>query len=323
MNRLSIKSQVMLLTILSLILLASTTTFLSSSKSKDALMKSSYERLSTVRDMKKNQIQGFFNRAIMDINVLAMSKNLQDISWDLLTVLEDLEVEANAPFPVNNPSAKEERIPHEPFFQKYLKDYGYYDIFVIGAEYGHVMYTATKESDYGANLSSGSLRNSGLGEAYRKAKELKRTVFIDMKPYAPSNNEPAMFIATPVIVNAKIQAILVFQISDKSINKIMQFRKGYGDTQEDYLIGADKLMRSDSFLSKDTHTIKASFMNSSTGSIDTVATRAALSGKTGIIMATEYTKQQVLLSYSFIEIGEDFNWAIVSRMDEAEVLLNP
>ncbi len=28
----------------------------------------------------------------------------------------------------------------------------------------------------------------------------------------------------------------------------MQFRKGYGSTQEDYLVGMDKLMRSDSFL---------------------------------------------------------------------------
>ncbi len=30
-----------------------------------------------------------------------------------------------------------------------MKEYGYYDVFIIRADTGHVVYTVTKESDYG------------------------------------------------------------------------------------------------------------------------------------------------------------------------------
>ena len=322
MNKLSIKSQVILLTTFSLILLALITTYLSSSKSKEALMENSYKNLTTVRDIKKKQIEEFFSRAIRDIDVLSVSKNLQDISWDLLSVLDDLEVADNAPFPVNNPSAKEERLPHEPFFQKYLKDYGYYDIFIIAARTGHVMYSAAKESDYGANLLSGSLKDSALAKVFKKALQNNRPTFVDMEPYAPSNGLPAMFLATPIVVNAEVQAVLVFQISDKSIDKVMRYRQGYGDSQEDYLVGPDKLMRSDSFLNEKLHSIKASFANPVNGSVDTVATREALAGKTDTKIIID-NNNNVLSSFSSVKVGEDFKWAILSEIDEAEVLIVP
>jgi methyl-accepting chemotaxis protein len=91
------------------------------------------------------------------------------------------------------------------------------------------MYSAAKESDYGANLSSGSLKESGLAKVYRKALENKRPTFSDMEPYAPSNGAPAMFLATPVTIGGEVKAVLAFQISDASINKVMQYRGGYGE----------------------------------------------------------------------------------------------
>lgn len=323
MNKLSIKFQIILLTTVSLILLASITTFLSSSRSKEVLMQNSYKNLTTLRDIKKNQIEEFFAKSVRDIDVLAMSKNLQDISWDLLTVLDDLEVADNVPFPVNNPSAKEERLPHEPFFQKYLKEYGYNDIFIIAAKTGHVMYSATKESDYGANLISGSLKNSGLAQVYKKALANNRPTFVDMKPYAPRNGVPAMFLATPIVVNAQIKAVLVFQISDDAINKVMRYRHDYGDTQEDYLVGSDKLMRSDSYLDVKGHSLYASFANPSSGYVDTVASREALEEKSNTKIVTNYNNNLVLSSFSTVKVGKDFNWAILSEINEAEVLIVP
>lgn len=323
MSRFSIKLQIILLTTLSLVFLAFITTYISTSKSKDVLMQNSYASLTTVRDIKKERIENFFAKMVGDISVLAASKNVQDIAWDLLSVLDDLEVEPNAPFPVKNPSAKEERLPHEPFFQRYMKEYGYYDIFVISAEYGHVMYTAAKESDFGANLTSGPLKNSALAEAYKLAIKNKRPTFVDMKPYAPSNDAPAMFLATPIVVNAQIRAVLVFQISDDSINKIMQYRNGYGDSQEDYLVGPDKLMRSDSYLDPKGHSVKASFADPSNGMVDTEASRGALSGGSDTKIVIDYNGNPVLSSFSTVKIDEDLNWAIISEIDEAEVMIVP
>ena len=321
MKNISIKIQVLSLLIISLIILATVLTFVSISESKEALMKKSYDGLTSARDSKAQQISNFFAERIGDINVIAESKNVQDLVDDLIHVHNELQVQGNADYPVNDPLAKEKIAQHEKFFQKYAKEYGYYDIFIISAEHGHVMYSQAKESDFGANVGSGSLKNSGLGEVYRKVKELKRPVFIDMKPYAPSADAPAMFLGSPVYIDGEMKSVVVFQISDAAINKIMQFRKGYGDSQEDYLVGQDKLMRSDSFLDPKGHSLKASFANNAMA--DTEASRDALGGNSDTKIVTDYNGNPVLSSYAPVKIGQDLKWAILSEIDEAEVLITP
>ncbi len=323
MNRLSIKLQVILLVAASLILSVLITTYIATSKSKSALMTNSYDTLTTVRDMKKNQITSFFHERIGDINVLVKVQNLETLVKDMDKISENLDIDPTKPFPIDEPAIQKATAPHEAFFQNYMKEYGYYDIFVIDAKDGHVVYTAAKESDYGANLNTGGLRDSGFGEVFHKVLELKRPVFIDMKPYAPSNNAPAMFLGAPIMIDGEFVAVLALQISDASINKVMQFREGYGETQEDYLVGPDKLMRSDSFLDPKGHSLKASFANPASGSVDTEAYRDAMSGKTATKIVIDYNGNPVLSSYSTIKVGEDFTWAILSEIDEAEVLIVP
>ncbi len=323
MKNISIKTQTLALVIISLIILTVILTLTAVSESKEALMKKSYDGLTSARDSKSEQIQNFFSERIGDINVIAKSKDVKDLVEDLIYVHEELQVKGHENYPVNNPLAKEKTQPHEEFFQSYAKEYGYYDLFIICAKHGHVMYSQAKESDYGANVGSGSLKDSGLGEVYRKVKELNRPVFVDMKPYAPSADAPAMFLGAPVYSNGVMKSIVVLQISDASINKIMQFRKDYGDSQEDYLVGQDKLMRSDSFLDPKNHTLKASFANPSTGNCDTEASRNALSGQKETKIITDYNGNPVLSSYAPVKIGQDIKWAIMSEIDEAEVLITP
>ena len=320
MKKLSIKMQTILLIVTSLVLLALISTYVSSTQSSDALTSANNSMLTTVRDMKKNQIQSFFNERLGDIRVLSRAENIDNIVKDLVALGDQLGVKPTDTYPVNNPLVKEKTQPHESFFQGYVKDYGYYDLFVISAKYGRIIYSAAKESDYGANLNTGELKNSGLGIAFQKALKENRPAYSDMAPYAPSNNEPAMFLAAPIEMNGKIEAVLAFQISDSSISKIMQHREGYGKTQEDYLVGPDKLMRSDSILRKDTHSLRASFANPSTGSADTEASRQGLAGNSGMMTTTGFTGESTVFAYSFIDIGEDFKWAIISRISEAEVL---
>ncbi len=320
MKKMSIKIQVILLMVVSLVLLALISTYISSSKSKEALLKANDSRLSMGRDLKKGQIQNFFNERIGDVKVLSRSENLEVLVKDLAVLGEQIGVGATDNFPIDNALVKEKTKIHENFFQGYMKDYGYYDVFVISAKYGRVIYSAAKESDYGANLRTGSLKNSGLAEAFQKALKENRPVYVDMKPYAPSKDAPAMFLAAPVEIDGKVEAVLAFQLSDEAISKIMNYREGYGKTQEDYLVGADKLMRSDSFLRKDTHSLRASFANPSKGSADTEASRAALNGQTGTNVAVGFDGTSVIFAYSSIDIGKDFKWAIVSRIGEDEVV---
>lgn len=323
MNKLSIKLQVIILVAASSVILAFIIGLISTNKSAGALLKNSYESLTTVRDMKKEQIQSFFDKSMVDIEVLSHSENVKNLLTDLIYVHETLDVKADEAYPVKSQMALDKIKGHEEYFQSYLKAYQYYDMFIICAKHGHVMYSGSKESDFGANLTAGALKDSALGEAFKGALKNNRTTFIDVKPYAPSNNEPIMFLSTPISIDGEVLAVLVFQINDSAISKIMQQRNGYGKTQEDYLVGADKLMRSDSFINKSTHSVKASFADPSKGTVDTEASRNALAGKTEITVATGYDGKQILLAYSHIKIGQDFIWAIISRIGEEEVMITP
>ena len=320
MKKLSLKIQITALSVSSLILLTLISTYVAGTKSKDALIDSNNKTMSIIRDAKKSQIEAFFHENVRNIDVLSKSGNIAELVNDMLHIHNVLGVGATEPYPVKNEMVTEKTKTHEEFFQSYVKGYGYYDLFIICAKHGHVLYSTSKESDYGANLTSGSLKDSGLAEVYKKALQNGRPSFVDMKQYAPSNNEPAMFLATPVKINGEVKAILAFQIADSAINKVMNYREGYGKTQEDFLVGHDKLMRSDSFLRKDTHSIKASFSNPTAGKVDTDSVKEALSGKTGNLTATGFTGESVIFAYSPIKIGDDLTWAFISRITEDEVV---
>jgi len=322
MNKFSIRTQLITHILISLILLSFITSFISISKSKEALIQKNYAALNSARNMKKYFIENFFNEKVKDINVLSQSKIIKDLVYNMNYIYEKLDIKQAKIFPTENELVKEKLLTNESFFQNFAKQYNYYDVFLISARYGHVVYSTAKESDYGANLLTGTLKDSGLGEAFTKAIKNNRSTFIDMKPYLPSNNIPTMFLATPLNIDGKVEAVLVFQISDRAINKIMKYRNNYGKTQEDYLVGLDNLMRSDSYLDKKNHSLVASFKNPSLGSVDTVATREAFNKKSDTKIVIDYNGNPVLSSYSQIKIGDDFIWAILSEIDEAEVLLD-
>ncbi len=310
------------MSIASLVVLAAISTYEAVVESKAALRAANEKMMSVTRDIKKNQIEDFFAKNINNIEALSHSEDAKELTKDMLHLHDALEVGATDPYPVKNEEVQETTKKHEEYFQNYVKIYGYYDLFIICAKHGHVLYSSAKESDYGANLTSGSLKESGLAKAHKMALQNNRPTFIDMSPYAPSNNEPAMFLATPMKVDGVVKAVIALQIPDNAISKVMNQRIGYGKTQEDFLVGQDKLMRSDSFLRKETHTIRASFANPQTGKNDTEAVKEGLSGKIGSLKAVGFTGEVVDFSYSPVKVGEDFTWAFVSRITEDEVVAN-
>jgi len=324
MKNASIKVQIIGLIVTSLVALSVILTIASVGKSKDALIKKSYDALKTVNNIKKKQILQLVHFRLADLKVLANGQDTIHFTNELASVYTELEVKATDKFPVENSFTKDIINKYDKYYQDYAKAYGYYDVFIMSVEDGHIMYSQAKESDFGENLSSGSLKDSGLGKLWKKVKETKKSQVADMKPYAPSNGDPALFMGTPVFdEGGNMISIIAIQIADKAINKIMQFREGYGDSQEDYLVGQDKLMRSDSFLDPKGHSLKASFANPTTGNVDTEASTNALAGKIDTQIVIDYNGNPVLSSYSPIKISDDVTWAILSEIDEAEVLITP
>ncbi|MGR3319441.1 MAG: methyl-accepting chemotaxis protein [Candidatus Anammoxibacter sp.] len=202
------------------------------------------------------------------------------------------------------------------FFQKYIEKYGYYDLFLINPD-GYCFYTVAKESDYQTNFITGKYSRTNLGKLVKQVLSSQQFGMVDFAPYAPSNDEPAAFIAQPVLSNGKPDIVVALQLSLGAINEIMQQRAGMGVTGETYLVGEDKLMRSDSFLDPENHSVIASFANPDKGRVDTIASREALAGKTGAKIVIDYNGNPVLSAYTPLEVAGS-RWALLAEIDEAE-----
>lgn len=205
----------------------------------------------------------------------------------------------------------------DDIIKKFAKNYGYRDLLLI-APSGQVFYSVAREADYKTNLINGKYSNSLLGRLFRDVQSSKQLGFSDYEPYAPKNNEPAAFVAQPIVgTNNQTTLVVALQLSLTRISSVMQETTGLGQTGETYLVGPNKLMRSDSRLNPTTHSVVASFSNPTTGSVDTEASREALEGKSGQKVITDYRGQQVLSSYEPIKIF-DKNWAMIAEIDTSE-----
>lgn len=221
----------------------------SSQHAADALMQSSFNQLEGIRSIKKHQIDEYFIERMYAIEILSKSADTHLMFEKLLEYHMDTNVQANGTYDTSTSRYKQIWQEESGDLANYMEKYGYYDIFIVCAKHGHVMYTAAKEADLGSNLVYGPYKNSGLAKLWQQVVTTQKGAFQDFAPYAPSNNEPAAFIGYPVKdTDGTLKAVVALQLSLEAINKIMQQRDGMGSTGETYLVGSDKLMRSDSFL---------------------------------------------------------------------------
>lgn len=208
-------------------------------------------------------------------------------------------------------------IRYHDLFKQLLQNYGYYDIFLVDPGTGEVFYSVFKELDFATSLYSGPYANSNFAKVVQQTSQDGQIHTFDFTTYTPSYEAPASFQAAPIKKNGRIIALLVFQLPIEPINEIMTSRTGMGETGETYLVGEDLLMRSDSHLAPEIHSVSASFANPNTGKIDTQASREALQGKSGTQAIMDYNNNPVLSSYTRLELP-DFNWAILAEIDQAE-----
>jgi methyl-accepting chemotaxis protein len=269
-----------------------------------------------------NQINTLASEAALKGNkgtdvIMDYNNNPVVSSWDFIelgsgvrwAIISEIDVaEAFNPKTANN----------DEFYQQYITQYGYYDLFLINPN-GHIFYTVTKEADLNTNILNGQYADSNLGQLIKEISQTNQYGFVDFSPYAPSNGDPAAFVAQPLLKsNGEVALYVALQLPLEGIQAIMGIREGMGETGESYLVGSDLRMRSNSFLDPKGRSVKASFAGSITqNGVDTEAVKRALKGKRGTEIIVDYNGNQVLSSFDKIEFSS-FNWAIISEIDEPE-----
>ncbi|UCN00196.1 methyl-accepting chemotaxis protein [Sulfurimonas sp. SWIR-19] len=217
-------------------------------------------------------------------------------------------------------------------FNAFLNSFSLYDIFLVNLQ-GDVIYTDFKEKDFATNLQHGVYANTGLATAYKKALNMKKgeVAFEDFKPYEPSYNAPASFIATPLFVNGIKKGVLIFQMPVDIINKIMRFndefeKAGLGKSGECYLVGSDYLMRSNSRFQKEIKDKVVQELGTTIGvwKVKTPSTEAVVEGKSkrGEWIINDYRGVPVLSVYEELDIfNGQGKWVVVAEIDEEEAFI--
>jgi len=278
-------------------------------QSKDALVRKNYDELTAIREIKKSQIQSFFEERIADIKVYSVNSAVQMAAGRFISAFDTAGMQSAA--------YRKWEQAHGSKLEQYVNEYEYYDLFFISNQ-GDVAYTVAKEADLGKNLVRGSLSDSPLADAFQKGKNgysLTDFAWYDI------SEEPAAFVSGPVNDGEGNRiGVLVYQLSLDAINAIMQERSGMGETGETYLVGPDKRMRSDSYLDPEGHSVQASFAGTvEENGVSTRAVNQALNGRTDHEVIIDYNGNPVLSAYAPVQFG-DVTWAMMAEIDEEEVM---
>jgi len=230
-----------------------------------------------------------------------------------------------------------------PHLRQFQQQFGYYDIFLVDAKSGDIVYSVFKEIDFATSLKDGPFAKSAIGTVFNAAVNAENNDFVaisDYSPYDPSYRNQASFIASPIFEKDNLKGVLIFQIPTDSVSSVMTHHSnwqdvGLGESGETFLVGDDLLLRSENrlliespneyFQILNNADISAEIINKmqskSSGiglqKVQTPGSEAAIAGKTGFMVFKDFRGIDVLSAYAPVDI-KGLNWAVLAQIDKNE-----
>ena len=317
-------------------------------RAQDALTEQAYHSLEAVHEIKRYQIDSYFQERQGDMGVLVdMATVLRQEAFAKLAAVEatkksqvedylnvmraQLKILKDDPYVmqalVELDAAFEEagdRVDSAAWItlaQKYdgrmhdvMVDNGWYDLFLLHTD-GDVVYTVQRESDLGMIIPDSELANSSLGRAFQAAQTMgaEEIAIGDFAPYAPSGGEQAAFMVAQMRdERGVLQGYAAFQIPIDQINHIVQERAGMGESGENYLVG-----RLDGVTSlRSDRVVKSGSVGDAKSGADI---DAALSGLSGEAIKLGSSGVLEITAFAPLEIA-GLDWVIISTISVEEIL---
>jgi len=196
--------------------------------------------------------------------------------------------------------------------RRQLEAQGYLDIFMFDTT-GNLIYSVMKNDDLAMNFAEGGqFADTGLGRAYRAAMQLTergQVVYEDASIY-PVSGLPASFLATPIIdPRGKLMGVMAFEMPVAPINAMLQDNSNLGTTGESFIVGADRLLRSDSLFSEGDDTLTTGY--------DSPMIDAALAGTAADGATSDYRGMRMIATATPVTFNGT-SWAVVTTIAEDE-----
>ncbi len=319
MRNLSIKTRLVILFLIAAVVPSLILGTITMRKSIDALSERIFSEFSSVRDVKKGELESYFTD--LENNLASLTQ-----TGGLRYTFAKFDRAFNLGHGTKSEVYKALTISLQANMDAISKQYKLDDYMFIDDK-GNVIASHAKNSELGTNLLSSSLNNSPLAKGFLFVSKTKKPFITDMFLYPPAGGKPRMFIIIP-IVNGN-QPTLLYNPHDymgamaaslppSLINTILWKGVHLGKTEEIYLVGPDMLMRSNSHLDPKNRSVLTSLKNPKDGKVDTLAARAALSGKTGIKRIKNYLGQKVISAYAPLSLTGGKPWALITDISKAE-----
>ncbi|MCB0806602.1 MAG: sensor histidine kinase [Bacteroidales bacterium] len=257
--------------------------------SKSALLDRTFDQLTSVRVVKKKQVERFFQDRLSEIKLLSSSVEAEQLITNY--------------FNSDNDPGNRFTLP------EHLRVSGYY----------HGIYFRQSNGDFAKyifedkkNLSGSDPDDSdAIITGFFAPGSVQTGFHVHDYIYDSIQNRPRMFLSAMRNGNSSQPILVLLELSIEAINAIMLEKSqvdGLGASGESYLVGDDRLMRSTS-----------RFQNNSIMSteVNSRGVNLAFQGVTGTSVISDYRGISVLSSYSKLNIP-DLNWAILAEIDYAE-----
>ncbi|MFQ5956301.1 MAG: hypothetical protein ACE5KK_00835 [Candidatus Brocadiales bacterium] len=271
-----------------------------------------FDHLVSVRDIKKRELENFFFERRGDAYQLCTNLLFK---WAITSYIDAYlrgGTEGQKYAGITGVRYKEVDERYHKILSGFCDAYEYYDVLIMDPE-GNVVASAKKNPELGTNIFDEKYAETPLKKAFEDGK-MGLTVS-DMEWYGPYN-APAQFVSSPILketAETPLLGVLILFMDGEKVNEMMTQRPGLKESGETYLVGGDKLMRSDSrFTTAASEVLKMR--------VDTKPVRRALAGETDVRIARDYRDVKVLSAYTYVDIGSDVRWALLAEIDKAEAL---
>ena len=100
-----------------------------------------FHKIESIQELKVSQLQQFFDKVKNDIDLLCESDDVKNAYKELKAYHDVMGFDHDEPYDVDTAEYKALWKNYENSLGNYVKKFGYYDIFVICEPHGHVMYS--------------------------------------------------------------------------------------------------------------------------------------------------------------------------------------